>query len=92
MEPSPTTGTPPPPVWMSFAPTLLLGVLTAGIVLWLAPRKGRSKWLALAAVIPCVGIFVVPYLLSLTDQRVLDDLAFLKKQIGARDEHNPNVS
>ena len=71
-------------------PLLIIGVVAASMVLWLAPRKGRSRWLALLLFVPCVGFLVVPYLLSLTDQRVLDDLASLKKQIGARDENNPN--
>jgi hypothetical protein len=70
---------------------LFFGVLVASMVLWLAPRKGRSRCFALVAFIPCIGVFVVLYLLSLTDQRVLDDLESLKKQLGARDEHNPNA-
>ena len=85
-----TPGTQPPPTWTSFVPLLVFGVIAAGMVLWLAPRKGRSRWLALCVFIPCVGFLVVPYLLSLTDKRVLDDLADLKKQIGERSENNPN--
>jgi hypothetical protein len=84
MAPSPTPGTTPPPVWVSLVPTLLLGILAALVVLWLARRKGCSRWLALLAFVPCVGWLVIFYLLARTDQRVLDDIDALKRQIGAQ--------
>ena len=68
----------------------VLGLLFAVCCLWLAPRKGRSAWLALLSFLPCGGFLVVLYLLSLTDKRVLDDLETLKKQIGEQDGDDPN--
>jgi hypothetical protein len=81
MAPPPTPGTAAPPAWTSFVPTVLLGVISAAIVLWLAPRKGCSRWLALVALIPCVGSLVIIYLFSLTDKRVLEDIETLKRQV-----------
>src|SRR5437899_8041538 len=89
MAPTATPGTPAPPIWTSFVPMLLLGVLFALAVLWLAPRKGRSRWLALLAFIPCGGFLVVLCLLSLTDKQVLDDIEMLKKRIGRPDGDDP---
>ncbi len=65
----------------SLIPLFFYSVIIAGIVLWLAPRKGQSQLWALAVLIPCVGPFVLFYFLSLTDKKVLDDIADLKKQI-----------
>jgi hypothetical protein len=89
MAPPPTAGTTAPPAWTSLVPMLLPGLLFAIAVLWFAPRKGRSPWLALLAFIPCGGFLVVLYLLSLTDKRVLDDIETLKKQIGRQDGDDP---
>ena len=72
------------PAWVSFVPLLVYVILFAVLVIWLAPRKGRSRLLALAAVIPFVGPLIVIYLLSITDKQVLDDIESLKKQIVAR--------
>jgi len=91
MAPPSTLGTVEPPIWVSFVPAVVLGVLFAGVVLWLAPRKGCSKWLALLAVIPCVGTLVIFYLLALTDKRVLDDIERLKTQIEARHRDGPTA-
>jgi hypothetical protein len=94
MAPPPPPGTQAPPVWtsLSLVPAVLLGILSVVVVLcsvvvvlWLAQRKGRSRWFALLAFVPCVGWVVVFYLLALTDKRVLDDVAALKRQIGAQD-------
>lgn len=76
------------PAWVQIFPLLLIGIVFAAAVLWLAPRKGRSSWLALLTLIPCGGFLVVLYLLSLTDKRVLDDIDTLKKQIGRQDGDN----
>jgi hypothetical protein len=61
---------------------MLISVVWAVLVVWLAPRKGHSRWLALLALIPCGGFLVIFYLFSITDKRVLDDIEMLKKQIG----------
>jgi hypothetical protein len=82
MAPPTTPGTSTPPLWTSFVPLLLLSIVWAALVVWLAPRKGRSRWLALLAFIPCGGFLVVFYLFSVTDKQVLDDIEMLKKQIG----------
>jgi hypothetical protein len=84
MAAPPTPGTTPPPLWTSLAPTVLLGILSALVVLWLARRKGCSRWLALLAFVPCVGWLVIFYLLARTDKRVLDDIDALKREIGAQ--------
>ena len=65
-------------------PAVLLGILSVAFVLWLAQRKGRSRWFALLAFVPCVGWLVIFYLLALTDKRVLDDVEALKRQMGAQ--------
>ena len=66
--------------WEPFVPAMFFGVLSALIILWLAPRKGQTRWLALVAIAPCIGPFIVVYLLALTDKRVLDEIEALKKQ------------
>ena len=91
MAPPSTPGTVQPPAWVSLVPTVLLGVLAAVVVLWLAPRKGCSRWLALVAIIPCVGTLVIFYLLALTDKRVLDDIERLKTQIEPRHADDPKA-
>jgi hypothetical protein len=68
---------------------LLLGVLSVCVVLWLAPRKGCSRWLALVTLFPCVGTLVIFYLLARTDKRVLDDIERLKTQIEAKPGADP---
>ncbi len=68
---------------------VVLGLLFAIVVIWLAPHKGRSRWLALLAFIPCGGFIVVLYLLSLTDKRVLDEIEALKEQFGSQNRDNP---
>ena len=71
---------------------LFLGALSAPIVLWLAPRKGCFRWYAVPAFIPCFGFFIVLYVLSLTDKKVLDDIEVMKKRIGTGGEgNNPNA-
>jgi hypothetical protein len=70
-------------------PTVVLGILAAIVVLWLAPRKGCSRWLGLLAFVPCVGWLVIFYLLARTDKRVLDDIEALKTQIGPQHGHDP---
>ncbi len=70
--------TAPPAPWLSLA---IYAVVFASMILWLAPRKGKSRLLALLALIPCLGPFVIIILLSLTDKEVLDEIAELKKRI-----------
>ena len=62
-------------------------VLVGYFVLWLAlalfiaalaPRKGRSRWVALIAFVPIVNAFYVLWLASLTDRSVLDRLQALE--------------
>ena len=89
MTPTPTVGTPPPPFWTSLVPAVLLGILFIVPVLWLAERKGRSRWFALLAFVPCVGWLAIFYLLALTDKRVLDEVEALKRQIGAQHVDDP---
>lgn len=70
-----------PPFWLSLLPLLFISVFLAAIVVWLAPKKGKSPLLALLVFIPCGGFLVIIYLLSFTDKKVLDDIADLKSRI-----------
>ena len=85
---SPASGTTHAPEWVGFVPAIIGGFLFSLGVLWPAPRKGRSRWLALLAFIPCGGFLVVVYLMSLTDKRVLDDIESLKKQLERPPDQN----
>jgi hypothetical protein len=93
MAPSATPQTTAPAPWIYNLTTLLFWfvfcAVIAGAVRWLAPRKGRSAWLALPALIPCGGLLVVLYLLCLPDKRLLDDIETLKKQTGKQSEPPP---
>lgn len=71
----------PSPAWFSLIPLFIYSVIFAAVVLWLAPRKGKSQLWALFALIPCAGPFVLIYLLALTDKKVLDELAELRGRI-----------
>ena len=76
-NPNPT----PPPFWMSLMPLFVYSLIFAGIVVWLAPRKGLSPLWALIVLVPCIGPFFMIYLLALTDKKVLDEITELKNRI-----------
>jgi len=59
-------------------------MIFAAIVFWLAPRKGKSPLLALAVLVPCAGPFVMIYLLSLTDKKVINEIAELKSRLDGK--------
>jgi hypothetical protein len=70
-----------PSFLLSILPLLFVGIIFAAIVFWLAPRKGQSQLWALAVFVPCIGPLVIIYLLSLTDKKLLDEIAELKSRI-----------
>lgn len=69
------------PTWVSLMPLLFISLVFALAVLWIAPRKGKSRLLALLVFVPCVGPLTLLYLVSLTDKKVLDDIAELKRKL-----------
>jgi hypothetical protein len=87
MTPPPNPGTATQPAWVTFVPAIMIGLVCAGVVLWLAPRKGCSKWWALVGFVPCFGSLVILYVLSLTDKQVLDDIADLKRKVEMDRDH-----
>ena len=62
-------------------PLLIYSLLFAAMVLWLAPRKGKSQWMALIVFVPCIGPFVMIYLLALPDKKTLDEIAELRRRL-----------
>lgn len=67
---------------IQLVPLFIVGVIIAGVIAPIVKRKGRSPWLALVGLVPLVGPFYLLYVISLTDQAVLDRLARLENQIG----------
>ena len=70
-----------PLFWISLLPLLIVSMLCAIFAAWLAPKKGKSPVLALLVFLPCGGILLVFYLLSLTDKKVLDDIEELRSRL-----------
>jgi len=75
---------PQPPAWLSLMPLLIYSLLFAATVLWLAPRKGKSQLMALIVLVPCVGPFIMIYLLALPDKKTLDEIAELKRRLDGK--------
>ncbi len=72
---------PTPSVWLSIVPLLVYSLIFAAMVLWLAPRKGKSQLMALIVLVPCIGPLVMIYLLALTDKKIVDEIAELKRRL-----------
>jgi len=72
---------PTPSLLVSLVPLLIYTLIFVSIVLWLAPRKGKSRLFALIVLIPLIGPFVMIYLLALPDKKVLDAIADLQNRI-----------
>ena len=77
-----TPETSEPSFLISIVPLFLVGLIWAAIALWLAPRKGKSRWFALLMLIPMIGPFGILYLLALTDQKIIDEIENLKRRLG----------
>jgi uncharacterized membrane protein len=70
-----------PSFLMSIIPLFIVGIIWAAVALWLAPRKGKPRWFAAVMLIPLIGPFGILYLLALTDKKVLDEIAELKRSL-----------
>lgn len=68
------------------APLFIISALLAAIFAAIAPRKGRSRFVAFLAFIPFVNGLYAIWLCSLTDVSVLRDIEELKR---GRDERSP---
>ena len=72
---------------VSLVPLLLAMGSIALIILFIAPRKGKSRAWALLGMIPLANMFILIWLASLTDRAVLDAIADLRNRIGSQPPH-----
>lgn len=74
---------PPPPFHPAILVFYFIILLPFAILTYkIARRKGRSGWMALLGAIPLVNMYVVIWLASLSDAKVLQEIEELKKRTG----------
>ena len=78
------TDVPPPPVWVSFVPLVIITIPFLIMICFLARRKGRSLALYFVlGLIPGVNMLSALWLASQTDESIRAELADLKRRLDA---------